>query len=128
MIQPPSTSDDDTELRAFLRRNDPITSSSQAEIAALEDRILAQIDTFPHDPLIADIPSPWILSKKWAARGAWAASVLFIVLGFIAGRSFDDLTFQSADQETLYASADSTLWQSFITAPSSSGETDDSSE
>jgi hypothetical protein len=127
MIRPSSTSDD-VELRAFLRRNDPVASPSQAEMAALESRILAQISALPGDFLVTDIPAPWILSKKWAARSAWMASVLFIVLGFIAGRSFDDAAFQLTDQETLYASADGTLWQSFITTPSSSGEADDTSE
>jgi len=119
---------EDAEFRAFLQKNDPVAAPSVSELTALENRILAQITTLPDASSMTDIPSPWILSKKWAARGAWAASVLFVLLGFIAGRSFDDLALQSADQETLYASADSTLWQSFITVPSSAGETDDTSE
>jgi hypothetical protein len=129
--RPPNDTDDinGAQLRALLKRYDPTTQSGPATLAMLENRILAQIDALPEPGIFGDIPlSPWIMSKKWALRGACAASVLFVILGFIVGQGIGGRSFQSTATPEIVASADDTAWQSFISNPASAGEIDDASE
>jgi hypothetical protein len=119
---------DDQKWRDMLKRYDLTTPLAAAELAVLEHRILAQIDALPDRAAVSGISlASLTFNGTWAVRGACLAAVLFVLLGFIVGRDFDDLSFGTADSGALFASADGTPWQSFITAPSS-GETDDTSE
>jgi hypothetical protein len=119
----------DHKWHHWLARYDSIAPPTAAELALLENRILSQIDTLPDDFMREDMQlAPWMLHRSWLARGVCLAAVLFALLGFLVGRDFDDLLSPSTDSATLFASADDTPWQSFITVPLSSGETDDVSE
>lgn len=116
---------DDRKWRNMLRRHDFVPPPEFAGLAALERRIMAEVDALPEGYIPSVIPfAPWTLGGTWAVRGACLAAALFVLLGFLVGREFDALSFQTADSSALFASADATPWQSFITSPSS-GETDD---
>jgi hypothetical protein len=121
---------DDANLRMTLECYDPVAPLPVAELMALEGKILAQLDKeVVGNVLISDyMPPVWMQHRAWIMRAAGVMGILVAVLGFAAGRDFDQLSFQSADQGTVFASADSTLWQSFITAPSTTGEVNDSAE
>jgi hypothetical protein len=116
--------DDHRIWRNWLKPRDPIAPAETAQLAALEDRIMAQIDTLPATPSFAGWPLPALAAMDgWTMRGACAAAVLVAALGFFVGRDIN-LLVQNPDGTALFASADSTPWQSFLSAPTS-GEIDD---
>jgi hypothetical protein len=125
MNEHPTDHDDET-FGAFLRRHDPVSPPSAAALAALEDRIMAQIDVRPRRSIPAGLGwLPGMAEQPWALRSAGLLAVLVLALGFVVGRDFSTLSSENTDSAALYASAGGVPWQSFIAAP---GETDDNSD
>jgi hypothetical protein len=109
----PDDTDDDESLWSALRN---ITA---AFALAQRENVLPQADA-------AHVRLPlWVQGRGWGLRSAAVLGVLFLVLGFVAGRQADTLPFQSADATLSFALTEETAWQTFIAALSLSGEAND---
>jgi len=118
----------DNELKALLRKHDPIAPMTSWELARLEAQILAKID--PVTGRIAPAPMQipvWIFnSQSWLPASMATLVVAFLVMGIVIGGDLSNMS--SAEAQPSYVFASGTPWQSFLASPSLQGETDETSE
>jgi len=122
-------SSDDNYMRALLKYHDLVTPPDAAQLSALEGQILRRLDRLPAPGPLGDVLFPFLATgREWVVRGACLVAVLSVMLGFIAGRGFYELSSQSANANALFTPSGGASWQSFLDSPVAAGDSYDAAE
>ena len=118
---------DDLSLRRFLKRHDPAASWNSFSVKGIEESIWAGIDA--STPAYAAAWSGWfaaLFENNWIASAGVTASLLFLILGFMAGREVNtDTVIAQTSPVALMALADDTQGQSLPVTNAAWEESDD---
>jgi len=118
---------DDLSLRRFLKRHDPAASWNSFSVKGIEESIWAGIDA--STPAYTSVRNRWfaaLFENNWIASAGVTASLLFLILGFMAGREVNtDTAMAQTDHVSFLALADDTQGQSLPVTNAAWEESDD---
>jgi hypothetical protein len=118
---------DDLTLRRFLKRYDPAASWNSFSVKGIEESIWAGIDASV--PAYTSVRNGWftaLFENNWIASAGVTASLLFLILGFMAGREVNtDTAMAQTDHVSFLALADDTQGQSLPVTNAAWEESDD---
>ena len=118
---------DDLTLRRFLKRHDPAASWNSFSVKGIEESIWTGIDASA--PAYTSVRNGWLVAlfeNNWIASAGITASLLFLILGFMAGREVNtDKVIAQTSPVALMTLADDTQGQSLSTTNTAWEENDD---